>query len=80
MQDFSTSLDSDSDPLIQMYGIGWRSVPGMVPKMGTVTIWETPNRNPNQWKNLCIIQCNDRVWNSNPSPNPNLNPLLEISH
>ena len=50
MQDFSTHSDSDSNPLIKMYGIGmeicpwdgdlslgWRSVP----KMGTVSIWET---------------------------------------
>ena len=34
--DFSTGLDSDSEPLIQM-SLGWRSIP----KMGTVTIWET---------------------------------------
>ena len=51
-----------------------------IPKIGTVTIRETIHTgirklNRNQWKKLCIIQCNDRAWNPNPSPNP----LVEIS-
>ena len=44
MQDFSTGSDSDSDPLIEMYGIGTEICPwdgDGVPKMGTVTIRET---------------------------------------
>ena len=43
MPDFSTGSDSDSDPLIEMYGIGTEICPwdGSVPKMGTVTIQET---------------------------------------
>ena len=28
MQKFHIGSDPDSDPLIEMYGIGWRSVPG----------------------------------------------------
>ena len=59
--------------------LGWR----YIPKMGTVTIQEIflyrdPNPNPYQWKKLCIIQCNDRVWNPNPNPSPF--PLVEMSH
>ena len=27
---------------------------------------------------LCIIQCDDRVWNQNTSPSPS--PLVEMSH
>ena len=50
-----------------------------VPKMGRVNhsgnyLYRDPN--PNQWKKFCIIQCNDRVWN----PNPSLFLLVEMSH
>ena len=46
---FYIGSDSDSDPLIEMYLIGRRSVL----KMGTVTIWERdPNPSPGQWKHV----------------------------
>ena len=45
MQKFHIGSDPDSDPLIEMYGIGTDICPrdGYIsfPKMGTVTIWET---------------------------------------
>ena len=45
MQKFHIGLDPDSDPLIEMYGIGMDRYLSLgqisVPKMGTVTIWET---------------------------------------
>ena len=42
--------------------------------------YRDPNLNPNQWKKLCIIQCNDRVCNPNLNPNPSPSPLVEMSH
>ena len=67
----------------------WIRIPGTGDpslKIGTVTIRETIhtgirlNLNPNKWKKLCIIQCNDRVSNLNPNPNPSPSPLVEMSH
>ena len=39
--------------------------------------YRDPNPNPNQRKKLCIIQCNNRVWNPNLNPSPS--PLVEMS-
>ena len=43
MQKFHIGSDPDSDPLIEMYGIGMDMSPGQisVPKIGTVMIRET---------------------------------------
>ena len=86
MLDFSIGSDSDSDPLIEMYGIGTYLSLGRrsVPKMGTVTIWERdPNPNPStslcSGNMSCISLCSHRVWNLSLSPNLNPSPSVEIS-
>ena len=59
-------------------GFGFRSLARRsIPKMGTVTMRESESV---PVEKLCIIQCNDRVWNLNPNPNPSPSPLAEMSH
>ena len=63
----------------------WIAVMEICPKNGYSNhlgnyLYRDLNPNLNQWKKLCIIQCNNRVWNPNPNPHPSGSPLVEMSH
>ena len=87
MQDFSTGLDSDTDPLIEVYVTGteicpWDGDPFLKcvqKRLGKGSKSESESASV-QWKKFCIVQCNNRVWNPSPNSSPNPTPLVEISH
>ena len=75
MQKFHIGSDPDSDPLIEMYGIGADICPlnGYSNDSGN-SLYRDPDPDLNQCENFYIILCSHRVWNPSPSLSPSPNP------